>query len=347
AAISLLPSQTEAVKHVEEALAAAHKASEFTTQALRMAKDLPECIEPADMSALIRSTARIAQSGSGVNLHLNLPSDLWWAVVDSARISQVLQNLVLNGIQAMNHHGNMDVFARNVVVPPGHATLLPGPYGEVVVRDRGCGMDPTDAEQALHIPFTRKPGGNGIGLTTCRRIISDHHGHIAVSSMKNVGTEVIFWLPATQPLESKAPPPPSGEALKGLGTVLVVDDEKCLRGVVTLVLRRLGYRVFEAESGEEAIVSYRHLMRSSGEVDLVIMDLTLPGGLSGEEALQQIRELSPHAKVIASSGGLIKEHRPMFLSKGFCDILPKPYEVGDIAEVAHRVLHRHTEPKAA
>lgn len=338
-AARMAPVHTDVGKHVDEALGAARQASEFTTHALRMSKDLPERIEPTDIAAIIRSTARISQSGSGVNLHLSLPRELWWSVVDAARISQVVQNLIINGIQAMNNHGHMDVLARNVIVPQGHATLAPGPCVEVLVRDRGCGMDPHDASQALHIPFTNKPGGNGIGLTTCRRIINDHHGHIAVSSMKNVGTEVVFWLPAIEPQRAKAPPEQPSEPRSGLGTVLVVDDEDRLRSVLHVVLKRLGYRVYEAGSGEAAVAIYRHLLRSHSEVDLVIMDLTLPGGLSGEEAFAEIRSLNPGARIIASSGGLIEESRSLYLAKGFCEILPKPYMTHDVAEAVHRALN--------
>lgn len=346
-ATRMLPGHTEFGQHVDEALAAAQQASEFAGQALRMTKDLPEQRDPTDMAVLIRSTARISQSGSGVNLHLSLPRDLWWSVVDSARISQVLQNLILNGIQAMNNHGHMDVLARNVVVPSGHMTLPEGPYVEVLVRDRGCGMDPQDVERALHESFTKKPHGNGLGLTTCKRIITDHRGHIAISSMKNVCTEVIFWLPATHAREAAAPLPPAiQQSRAGLGNILVVDDEEKLRKIVHVVLKRCGYRVFEAASGEEAVALYRSLLRQHDEVDLVIMDLTLKGGLDGDEATREILALNPHAKVIASSGGMLAEARTSYLARGFCEILPKPYLTDDVSALVQSVLTEHAKPGA-
>jgi len=339
-ATRMLPGYTEIGQHVDEALAAAQQASDFAMQALRMTKDLPEKREPSDMATLIRSTARITQSGSGVNLHMSLPRDLWWAVVDAARISQVVQNLILNGIQAMNNQGHMDVLARNVMVPDGHAALPAGPYVEVLVRDRGCGMDPQDVKRALHQSFTNKPNGNGLGLTTCRRVIEDHRGHITISSMRNVCTEVVFWLPATQPREAVAKiAPPPRQNHTGLGNILVVDDEEKLRKIVHVVLKRCGYRVFEASSGEEAVDAYRHLMRQNEEVDLVIMDLTLKGGLDGEEAAKGIREINPHAKIVASSGGMLAESRAGYLARGFCEILPKPYLTDQISEVVHRMLN--------
>lgn len=347
-AAMITPAQGDVGGHVDEALAAARQACDFVKETMRMAKDMPENRTPSDMAQVIRMTARITQSGSGVNLHMSLPKDLWWAVVDAPRISQVLQNLILNGIQAMNNHGHMDVLARNIVAPQGHHALLPGPYVEILVRDRGCGMDPADARRALNESFTRKPNGNGVGLTTCKHIITEHGGQIAVSSMKNVGTEVMFWLPATQPLQGKDAAPVSPPRLRsGLGTILVVDDEERLRKVVHAVLKRCGYRVFEASSGEEAVQVYRQLMRQYDDVDLVIMDLTLKGSLTGEQAAKEICALDPAAKVVASSGGMLEESRAGFMSQGFCAILPKPYLATDVSNVVHQVLMKDIKEESS
>lgn len=340
-AVTLSPTQGQVRSHVEEALVAARQACDFVKETMRMAKGMPANRAPSDVAQIIRMTGRITQSGSGVNLHMSLPRDLWWAMADAPRISQVLQNLILNGIQAMNNRGHMDVLARNIVAPQGHHALRPGPYVEILVRDRGCGMDPEDAARALHESFTRKANGNGVGLTTCKHIITDHGGHIAVSSMKNVGTEIMFWLPATQPQPQQgkdAAPMTPPRVRSGLGTILVVDDEERLRNVVHAVLKRCGYRVFEASNGEDAVQTYRQLLRQNDDVDMVIMDLTLKGTLSGEQAMKEICAMDPSAKVIASSGGMLEESREGFISEGFCDILPKPYLAADVADVVHQVL---------
>jgi CheY-like chemotaxis protein len=340
-AAMIAPAHGQVGSHVEEALAAARQACDFVKETMRMAKDMPENRAPSDVAQIVRMTARITQSGSGVNLHMSLPKDLWWAMADAPRISQVLQNLILNGIQAMNNHGHMDVLARNIVAPQGHHALRPGPYVEILVRDRGCGMDPADAARALHESFTRKANGNGVGLTTCKHIITGHGGQIAVSSMKNVGTEVMFWLPATQPQQQQgkdAAPITPPRVRSGLGTILVVDDEDRLRRVVHAVLKRCGYRVFEASNGEEAVQTYRQLLRQNDDVDMVIMDLTLKGTLSGEQAMKEICAMDPSARVIASSGGMLEESREGFISEGFCDILPKPYLAADVADVVHQIL---------
>jgi signal transduction histidine kinase/ActR/RegA family two-component response regulator len=334
--------------HVDEALAASQQARAFIQQTMKMAKDMPQSKEPVDMADLVRETARVAQSGSGVTLHMHLPKDLWWAVVDAPKVTQVLQNLIINAIQAMNDHGFMDVLARNVVVPPGHHQLQPGPHVEVLVRDRGCGMEPEVARKVFNESFTTKQEGNGIGLTTCHRIILEHGGHIVASSMKNVGTEITFWLPATQPRTQTVPPKPVNRSLQsGVGTVLVVDDENRLRQVILAVLKQCGYKVFEAVSGEAAVSTYRSLLLQNEQVDVVIMDLTLKGGLNGEEAMRSIKAMDPAARVIASSGGMVEEAKETYLCQGFDDILPKPYLAPDVSAVVHRVLHEGKKAMAA
>ena len=270
-----------------------------------------------------------------------------WPVVDATSISQVLQNLILNGIQAMQGAGHMDIVARNVEVSQTTGKLTAGRYVEICIRDRGCGMSQDHLQRLFRENFTTKPEGNGIGLTTCKRFVDEHNGDIRVSSMLNIGTEFTFYLPASVSraavVERKDPMP----LLDGTGTVLVCDDEIGLRKISAAILKRCGYRVYEAASGEEAVRAYQHLMRAGDEVDVVVMDLTLRGGIGGEEALREIRMIDPNAKVIASSGDIVEETRRGYLAIGFVDILPKPYEATDISAVVHRVLHSNRATRAA
>ena len=331
--------ESEVGKHVSEALAATQRAKAFTTQALRLAKDLPPKREPTELSSLIRETARVAQSGSGVLIHLGLPKDLWTAVVDAAQISQVLQNLIINGIQAMHGAGHMDVLARNVELKEQNGRLAPGSYVEVTVRDRGCGMSAETLQRLFIEPFTTKPNGNGIGLTTCRDFIDEHQGDIRVSSALNIGTEFTFYLLASSHRPAVMAPKTNLDLVMGSGTVMICDDEVSLRKITAAILKRCGYRVYEASTGEEAVCCFQQLLRSGDEVDVVIMDITLRGGINGEEAAAEILAINPSAKLIACSGDIVDESRHAFLAKGFTDILPKPYEASDLADVLHQVLN--------
>jgi CheY-like chemotaxis protein/anti-sigma regulatory factor (Ser/Thr protein kinase) len=280
----------------------------------------------------------VAQSGSGVLIHLNLARELSWAIVDSAKISQVLQNLILNGIQAMRGTGHMDIVARNVEISLQNGRLAPGRYVEVSVRDRGCGIPPENLHRIFDEQFTTKKDGNGIGLTTCKRFVEEHNGDIRVSSMVNIGTEFAVYLPATERKEVVEERKTQGPLANGVGTVLVVDDETGLRRISSAILKQCGYKVHEVASGEDAVRAYQQLARSGNRVDLVVMDLTLRGGMDGEQAMQEIHRMDPNAKVIASSGALVEETRRAYLTAGFVDILPKPYEASDLADAVHRAL---------
>jgi len=159
--------------------------------------------------------------------------------------------------------------------------------------------------------------------------------------MVNVGTEFAFYLPSTKKRQQEEERKTRSTLLNGAGTILVVDDEADLRRISSTILKHCGYRVFEASSGEEAVRAYQHLRRSGNEVDLVVMDLTLRGGMDGEEAFREIRTIDPDAKVIASSGGLVEETRRLYLNLGFVEILPKPYEASELSVMVHQVLHQH------
>jgi len=187
---------------------------------------------------------------------------------------------------------------------------------------------------------TTKPGGNGVGLISCKRIIDQHGGDIRVSSLVGTGTEFSFFLPATQRLPARAKSGGATSLIPGVGVILLVDDEKELLVATVAVLKRCGYRVYAVQSGEEAVEAYQRLARADVPVDAVLMDLTLSGGLTGVEAMVEIRAFDSRARVIASSGGVVDQMRHELLDQGFTDVLPKPYEAATVSQVVHRVITR-------
>jgi signal transduction histidine kinase/CheY-like chemotaxis protein len=348
-ALLMLPHGHEARHVLEETLSAVRRGQSLTTGVLHLAKDMPAKIEPVDVLQLIRETAAVVRGGTAVRIDIHGEPHLQAALADAGRIGQVLQNLIINGIQAMNKSGCMEIIARNSTVPQGDSKLAQGRYVEIIVRDRGCGMTPEVMAKLFKEIVTTKENGNGVGLTTCQRIITDHGGDIRVSSMIGMGTEFTFFLPAThlQPAKKKAT---AGQTLiSGQGTILLVDDEPELLMATVAVLKRCGYHVYAAQSGEQGVVYYQQLMRANNPADLVIMDLTLAGGLSGEEAMKEIRAFDPRAKVIASSGDLVDQMRIELIAKGFIDVLAKPYVASTISELVDRVLSaaQNVIPKAA
>jgi CheY-like chemotaxis protein len=271
------------------------------------------------------------------------------AVADPVKLSQVLQNLVMNGIQAMPHGGYMDVQALNHIVgAEGDGKLKPGKHVKIIVRDRGCGIAKENLDRLFRESFTTKPDGNGIGLTTCKRFIDEMGGDIRVTSTPNIGTEFSLFLPAAASADGTRPLVPADTApvpLKhGKGTVLIVDDEDDLRKVAHMILARCGYEVVQCDNGQDAVRIYQSLFRTGTPPDVVLMDLTLRGGMNGTETASEILHLDPDARIVCTSGSVTEEVQMVFLERGFVGVLPKPYEAGELTQVVHRVatmMKRH------
>jgi signal transduction histidine kinase/CheY-like chemotaxis protein len=321
------------------------RAKQFTSQVVTACKARPQAKKPVDLLPLVRDTVKFASAGANVQVSVRLGDQLRWAVADGTKISQVLQNLILNGIQAMPQGGHMDVDVENMDIALGQdAVLKPGLYVRLAVRDRGYGIAPENLSRLFRESFTTKTDGNGIGLTTCKRFIKEHEGDIRVTSRVNVGTEFTVLLPA---VPAPAPGAPSASApasaapvpLKhGQGRVLIVDDEDDLRKVAHMILKRCGYEVVETDNGQDAIKIYQSLARTGTAPDVVLMDLTLRGGMNGGETAAEILKFDPEARLVVTSGSVNEEVQMLFLEKGFVGVLPKPYEAGELTQMVHRVI---------
>jgi signal transduction histidine kinase/ActR/RegA family two-component response regulator len=319
------------------------RARQFTSQVVTACRAQPRQKQPVDLSAIIHDTVKFAGAGSNAQLRVRLGTALRWPVADAVKISQVLQNLILNGIQAMPQGGYMDVEAENTDIDLGQDEVLkPGTYVRVTVRDRGCGIAPENLARLFKETFTTKPDGNGIGLTTCKLFIRDLDGDIRVSSRLNVGTEFSVYLPAVPAqmagigtMERDLAPVP---LKKGQGRVLIVDDEDDLRKVAHLILKRCGYEVIECDNGQDAVKIYHSLARTGTPPDVVLMDLTLRGGMNGGETAAEILRFDPEARLVVTSGSVNEDVQMSFLEKGFVGVLPKPYEAGELTQIVHRVV---------
>jgi len=323
------------------------RAKQFTSQVVTACKASPQARtkKPVDLVPLVRDTVKFAAAGANVQVNVRLGDTLRWAVADSTKVSQVLQNLILNGIQAMPQGGHMDVDVENMDIALGQdAVLKPGLYVRLAVRDRGCGIAPENLARLFRESFTTKTDGNGIGLTTCKRFIKEHEGDIRVTSRLNIGTEFTVLLPAVPP-----PAPESGAAaaptvntpvpLKhGQGRVLIVDDEDDLRKVAHMILKRCGFDVVETDNGQDAIKIYQSLARTGTTPDVVLMDLTLRGGMNGGETAAEILKFDPDARLVVTSGSVNEDVQMTFLEKGFVGVLAKPYEAGELTQMVHRVI---------
>lgn len=339
--------QAELESELQMMLASLKRARQFTQQVIRTTRTGRQGRAPTDLLELVRDTVAVCAAGASVGVVVHAERDLMWVCADAARLSQVLQNLVMNGIQAMPGGGRLCIDLANVRLERGNAEgLAPGAYVEVRVRDRGVGMTEETLARLFKEAFTTKHDGNGIGLTTCHRFIEEHGGRIEARSQLNVGSEFRVLLPAVEPASSGRETRPAGPLplQPGEGRVLLVDDEEALRHVARRILIRCGYEVVEAGDGESALRLYKELARAGRTPDVVLMDLTLPGGMSGAETAREIRAFDPAAKLVATSGSVTDELLRLYLDEGFAAVLPKPYEAGALTQKVKEVI---CEEKAA
>ena len=336
----LMPSvdpHSEVGPALEMMLFSVNRAKQFTSQVVKAAKSRPHEKCATDLTTLIQDTVRLAQSGRNVKVNVRMQEGLPPALCDGVKVSQVMQNLVNNGMEAMPKGGHMDVEAKVIEVRYGQdVKLKPGKYIELRVRDRGVGITPDNMGRLFRESFTTKEEGSGIGLTTCKLIVEDHGGVIRVDTALGVGTEFRFYLPvaegAVQTPATPASKPLSRGLTRGSGTVLIVDDDRAIRLIAASILKRCGYRVLECDSGECALKTFTHFARSSTPVDVILMDLTLVGGMEGLETAQQVWALDPSAKIIISSGSVTDDVQRSFWDQGFISVLPKPYEAGELSD---------------
>ncbi len=272
--------------------------------------------------------------GSNVRYELSIPQDLWSVHIDLGQINQVINNLFINALQAMLKGGTISVQAENCLIEGDSVIpLTPGKYVRIHIQDQGIGIPPENVQKIFDPYFTTKKTGSGLGLTTAYSIIKKHDGLITVGSQVGVGTTFCIYLPASQASAASSPENPAGTTNLGRnGRILVMDDEELIRDLASELLTQLGYEVSLVKDGASAIAVYQNARNSGKPFDAIIMDLTIPGGMGGKEALQRIREIDPNVRAIVSSGFCDDPVMANFREYGFAGVLRKPYDANEVAE---------------
>lgn len=299
-------------------------------------------------SDLIRQSVRFSLSGSdNMSCNYSIDDDLWNVNVDTTQIERVIQNIVINTVQSMPIGGQIDLLAENVIVTnlKNNKTnfgflIKPGNYIKISIVDYGIGIP---AEDLPHIfePLYRgknKFVGKGMGLTVALSIIKQHNGYIDLVSQEDNGTSVFIYLPAVESVKSRIKPVISKDLFLGHGRILIMDDEKIIRKVLSKMVNQLGYQAHSVNDGDQAIKIYKEFIEKGQPFDAAILDLTIKGGMGGKKAIVLILELDPNAKLIASSGYTTNEVMKDFKKFGFSSTLVKPYKIKDLSRVLYNLL---------
>ncbi len=323
-----------------EAEQAALRARDLTRQLLTFSRGGAPVRKKFRPGELVRESATLALRGRGSGCELRIAADLRPIEGDEGQIGQVLNNLVLNASQAMAGGGTVVVeVANREVRESDHVPVVEGGYVTIAVADRGAGIPEEHRARIFDPSFTTKQEGSGLGLAVSYAIVSSHGGAITVDSKLGQGSVFTVYLPAATGGESPQPADLPG-AVHGQGRVLVMDDEEMVRIIAAKIARSLGYEVESAGDGREAIELWQRAREQGRPFQLVIMDLTVPGGMGGREAAQALLATEPGARVVVSSGYSQDPVVANFREYGFRDTIAKPYSVAEIS----RVLARNIGP---
>ena len=317
--------------------------SKLTSQLLGYARKGQLEMTPINLNYLIKDICEtFANTKKEIMIHEDLADDLYRTMADANQIEQVLLNLFVNAADAMPNSGHLYISTQNCNSDDFKAKpYTPKPDTEYIlltVKDTGEGMD-KDTMGKVFEPFfsTKEPGkGTGLGLASCYGIVKGHGGFIDVDSEPGKGSTFSIYLPASDKknMDSKNK---SGIIKKGSGTILVIDDEELILEVSAMMVKELGYTVFESKNGKEAV---EYFNKFKDEIDLVILDIVMPD-LSGEEVFDLIKRIRPEIKILLTSGYTFNNRAKTLIERGCSGFIKKPYSIEELSDKLNRILSRH------
>ncbi len=342
---------------VRQIASATERASQLINQLLMFSRK--QVMQPRHLSLndVIRNIIPMLRGlvGEQIVLEFHPAADLAAVCVDAGMMEQVLVNLVLNARDAMPRGGRLVLSTSQQVLEPVSLILnpeaRPGHFVCLTVADTGCGMAAATLSHMFEPFFTTKEPdkGTGLGLASVYGIVKQHQGWVVAESQVGHGSTFTIFLPGSvEPVQAapaaqkRNPAQSQSDMPLGSETILVVEDEPDLRDLVVSILELCGYRIFQAGTGVEALKVWAAHPR---EIDLLLTDMVMPGGISGRQLAEQLQAQDPGLKVIYTSGytpGTVGKE--IALLEGF-NFLAKPYPPGELAGVVRRCLDRKADAK--
>ncbi len=315
------------------------RAQGLTKQLLTFAKGGAPIKKVIPLTELIKDSTSFVLRGSKVKCDYRFGQDLWAVEADEGQLSQVAQNLVINASQAMPDGGTIIIEATNESLALDEfSSLPPGNYIKLIFQDHGTGIPPEHISRIFDPYFSSKSTGTGLGLAISYSIIKNHGGIITVISELGQGTVISILLPAI--INHVLRPEKEDNLQKiGAGKILIMDDDQTVREIAVAMLTVIGCSVEEAGDGKEAIALYIKAQKDGTPFDIVIMDLTIPGGMGGKEAIAALLALDPKARVVVSSGYANDPIMASYKKYGFHGFLPKPFKMDDLNKVIATVIN--------
>jgi len=330
-------------KRLDETEKACIQAKKLTQQLLTFSRGGAPIKKLCSIEQIIRSSVNFALRGSNVKSEFSIENNLWNAEIDEGQITQVITNLVINAEQAMPQGGVIRVKAENIslresVFNESKAPLPAGRYVKITVEDQGIGIPKEHLPKIFDPYFTTKQGGSGLGLSTAYSIIKNHKGYTDVESELGTGSKFYIYIPASdKEIPEECDIEERITAVKR--RVLIMDDEEMIREIVGEMLNLIGYEFEFASDGAEAIEIYKRAKEENRPFDAVILDLTIPGGMGGREAIEKLVSVDPGIRAIVSSGYSDDKVMSEYEKYGFKGVLSKPYTIEGLSKALQEVIN--------
>lgn len=328
------------------------EAEQLARQLFDFAKGVPPENKVFDLKEVLTNVVRFASAGGTATIRPRIHPQLRPVEGDPDQIFRVFQNLLINANQAMPNGGTIDVSATNreYTGPNNEFGLATGNYTVISIRDRGIGIS---AEALPHIfspGFSTKSNGYGFGLASCKAAVEAHGGEIRVASRPKVGTQFLIFLPSSnkpltvekdlEPVDPQRNPRTGGDIQHIIppARILVVEDEAGVSESTQLALNIFGHTSYAADTGEKALRIFRSHLDSEEPIDLVLLDMSLPGGMDGIEVFAELQRLDSSVPVIATSGHFDENASVMVTDSGFAGMLAKPFNMESLKLIVSTAL---------
>jgi PAS domain S-box-containing protein len=325
------------VDYLSMALATMDRARSLTGQLLTFANGGAPIKKLKRLIPFLEETARFALSGSNVSCNCLISNDLWQCEFDNNQLSQVIDNIVINGQQAMPEGGTIVIEADNMQLEEkAHPVLPKGKYVRIRIKDAGIGMTKEVMRKIFDPFFSTKTKGHGLGLATSYSIIKRHNGYIDVESEPGIGSVFTIYLPAST--ESIVSITKTVTNHQGAGSILVMDDEAIIRDTISAMLIGMGYEVYMASNSKDAIDKFNRALAEDRSFSLLILDLTIHGGPGGKETIHEIRKIDKEIPAFVASGYADDPVMANPSHYGFTTSISKPFMKEDLAALLERYV---------
>jgi PAS domain S-box-containing protein len=313
--------------------------SDLTKQLLGFARVGKYEMKPIDLNDVVeKSLIMFGRTKKEISVHKKYETSLWAVEADTSQMEQVFMNLYINAWQAMPGGGHVYLETTNLSITTNDQKspyMKPGKYVKISLTDTGVGMDEKTKARIFEPFFTTKAmgRGTGLGLAMVYGIVKGHNGYIDVYSEKGKGTTFNIYLPASE-REALKDVKTEEAIVTGKETILLVDDEEGIIGVVKEMLEALGYQVLTAASGRGAVDVYE---RNKSKIDLVILDMIMPE-MGGGETFDRLKEINPEIKVVLASGYSINGEASGIMARGCKGFIQKPARIAELSQRVRNVL---------